>query len=127
MEDLKNTLEGFKEILKQNLEAKTPSHSAVMLWLIKVFAIANSHLQKATTLVEKGEVFTLMKTLHPFLEANKEVIEQKLKDEDIRKPEEIMMTMISFEKQKTIYAKFLRAANREKGRKNRNKFKKKGL
>ena len=124
---MKSTIDGFKEVLKQNLESPEPSHSAVMLWLIKVFSIANGYLEKAHTLEEKGEIFSLMKTMHPFLEANKEVIKAKLKHEEAKSPEEIQLTMISFEKQIKIYSKHLRAANREKGKKNRNKFKRRGL
>jgi hypothetical protein len=117
LDELKRTIEAFKEILKMNLQAKEPSHSAIMLWLIRVFSVANGLLQHAATLEDKGKIFDLMKGMHPFLESNREVIKRKLKNEDIKNPQEIVVTMISFEKQTRLYSKFLRAANREKERK----------
>ncbi len=127
LEDLQNAIDGFKEVLKQNLEAEKISHSAVLLWLIRVFSIANGHLQGAKNLEDKGLVFSLMKTMHPFLEANKDLIRKKLDNGEEKSSLDVAIAMQSFEKQTEAYAKYLKAANREKGKKNRIKFKKRGL
>lgn len=125
MKKLKANIESFKQILKRNLDSEERNHFEIINSLANVFYEANLELKECRLLEERAVIFDLMKTLHPFLIANKKDILEKLNLESKDETDQLKIAFIVFDRETKIYSKYLNKAKKEKI--NRNKRKYKGL